>query len=131
MDPQSSSQVALVWRGGRDWNQPRALVVPDDPSSRMAGNVHFLNLTASPLAVVVGPAKIRLDPGKSFTRRVTAEGGAISLEILYPTVAGGLRSCHSSSLEATGGNYSRFVIFPADGKKPRLPVKVLHLQEPG
>lgn len=125
------ASVALVWRGGRDWTEPRALVMADDSAARTEGSVHFFNLTASPLAVVIGPEKIRLEPGKSFTRRVTPEGGSVPLEILYPTNAGGLKSCHSSSLEASRGNFSRFVIYAADGKKPRLPVKVLHLQEPG
>lgn len=125
------ASLALVWRGGRDWSEPRALVVPDDSKARLQGNVNFLNLTASPLAVMIGSEKIRLEPGKSFSRQVTAQGGAVSLEILYPTPSGGLKPCHSSSLESTPGTFSRFVIYAADGKNPRLPVKVLHLQEPG
>lgn len=126
-----AASLALVWRGGRDWTEARALVMTDDAAARMEGSVHFFNLTASPVAVVIGTEKIRLEPGKSFTRQVTPESGSVPLEILYPTTSGGLKTCHSSSLEASRGTFSRFVIYAADGKNPRLPVKVLHLQEPG
>lgn len=126
-----AASIALVWRGGRDWTEARALVMADDSAARLEGSVHFFNLTASPLAVIIGTEKIRLEPGKSFTRQVTPEDGSVPLEILYPTTSGGLKLCHSSSLEASRGNFSRFVIYAADGAKPRMPVKVLHLQEPG
>jgi hypothetical protein len=124
------ASLALVWRGGRDWNEARTLVVPDDSQARMEGNVHFTNLTASPMAVVIGGEKIRLDPGKSFTRQQAPGSAAIPLEIFYPTSAGALRLCHSASLESSRGNFRRLVIYAADGKKPRMPVKVLQLDEP-
>jgi hypothetical protein len=57
--------------------------------------------------------------------------GALPLEISYVSAAGELRRCHSSSLELTGGCFHRVIVYAADGKSPRLPVKVLQLEEAG
>lgn len=124
------ASLALVWRGGRSWKEARTIVMPDDSQARQEGNVHFANLMAVPMAVVIGTEKIRLDPGKTFSRRVIPGAAAIPLEIFYPTPAGELNLCHSTSLEASHGNFLRFVIYAADGNKPRRPVKVLQLEEP-
>lgn len=124
------ASLALVWRGNRSWSEARTIVVPDDTEARTPGNVHFANLTASPMAVVVGSEKIRLDPGRTFTRRLSPDAPAVPLEISYPTSSGELRLCHSASLEATPGCFRRVVIYAADGKRPRSPVKVLQIEEP-
>jgi hypothetical protein len=124
------ASLALVWRGSRSWSEARTIVVPDDTEARMEGNVHFANLTASPMAVIIGSEKIRLDPGRTFTRHLSPGSAALPLEISYPSPSGGLRLCHSASLEATPGCFRRVVIYAADGKKPRSPVKVLQIEEP-
>jgi hypothetical protein len=123
------ASLALVWRGGRNWNEARTIVMPDDSQAHLEGNIHFANLTASPMAVLIGGEKIRLDPGKTFTRRLTVGGAAVPLEIQYPTPSGELKLCHSASLEATRGNFHRVIIYAPDGTKPRIPVKVLQIQE--
>jgi hypothetical protein len=123
------SSLALVWRWGQDWNQARTLVLPDDAATRSVGSVHFANLTASPMAVVFGPEKIRLDPGKTFSRHLAADAPAVALEILFPMPTGEFKLCHSAMLKASPGNFSRVLMYAADGKKPRVPVKVLELNE--
>ncbi|MEX1114533.1 MAG: hypothetical protein WEB53_04745 [Akkermansiaceae bacterium] len=125
------ASLALIWRGGSDWSKPQAIVVPDDMQARAEGKVHFANLTSSPMAVVVGTAKVRLNPGKIYQRRMTPGEGALPLEISYVSPAGTLKSCHSSSLELTRGCFHRIIIYAADGKSPRMPVKVLQLEEAG
>jgi hypothetical protein len=75
------ARLAQVWRGGRDWTGPRALVMADDSAARTEGNVHFFNLTASPLAIVIGPEKIRLEPGKSNGDGVRHGEGAAGLMV--------------------------------------------------
>lgn len=126
---QCGASLALIWRGGKDWSEARAIVVPDDAAARAEGSVHFVNLTGAPMAVVLGTEKIRLDPGKTFDRKITA-GSAQSLDISYPLPSGGLKSCHSSALEFSRGAYLRLIIYAADGSDPRTPVKVLKLDEP-
>lgn len=128
---QCGASLALIWRGGKDWNEARAIVVADDSAARMEGNVHFVNLTAAPMAIVIGTEKIRLEPGKTFIRTMTPGNAALPLEISYPLPSGGLKSCHSSSLEFNRGSFHRLIIYAADGKDPRIPVKVLQLEEPG
>lgn len=127
---QCGASLALIWRGGKDWHEPRAIVVPDDAAARAEGTVAFANLTAAPMAIVIGTEKIRLNPGKTFERKITPGGTALPLEISYPLQSGELRNCHSSSLEFNRGSFHRIIIYAADGSDPRMPVKVLQLQEP-
>ena len=123
------SSLALVWRWGKTWNEARTLVLPDDPAARAAGNFHFVNLTAAPMGVVIGAEKVRLDPGKTFTRKLASDSPAVAVEILCPSPSGGFKLCHSTQLSATPGTFSRFLIYAADGANPRLPAKVLRLDE--
>jgi hypothetical protein len=125
----SGASLALVWKGAKGWHEASALVIPDDASIRTEGNVIFSNITASPMALVVGGKKIRLDPGKTFARKVEPDSGPISLEIHYPTTSGQLRLCHSSMLESARGHNRRLIIYAADGRKPRSPFKVLQFEE--
>jgi len=127
---QCGASLALIWRGGKDWSEPRAIVVPDDAAARAEGTVSFANLTAAPMAIVIGTEKIRLNPGKTFERKITPGGAALPLEISYPLQSGELRNCLSSSLEFNRGSFHRLIIYAADGSDPRMPVKVLQLQEP-
>lgn len=124
------SSLALVWRWGSNWNEARTLVLADDTVAHSEGNVHFANLTGSSMGVVYGAEKILLEPGKTFSRRLTADGPAVSVEILFPSPSGGFKLCHSTQLDATPGIFSRFVIYAAGGNNPRLPAKVLRLDEP-
>jgi len=129
LDPCGSS-LALVWRWGKNWSQARTLVLPDDSAARAEGNVQFANLTASSMGVVFGTEKLRLEPGMTFSRKLTADAPATSVEILYPSPTGGFKLCLSTRLDATPGVFSRLLIYAADGHNPRLPVKVLRLDEP-
>jgi hypothetical protein len=124
------ASLALVWRGGDHWDQARTLVLPDDAAARAEGNVHFTNLTAVAMGVVIGAERIRLEPGKTFSRRLTPDHPAVDVEIFHPAPDGGFQLCHAAQLAATRGSFSRFLIYAADGGKPRLPVKVLQLDEP-
>ncbi|MEI7910909.1 MAG: hypothetical protein WCK77_14830 [Verrucomicrobiota bacterium] len=129
LDPCGSS-LALVWRWGKSWDKARTLVLPDDSAARAEGNVQFANLTASSMGVVFGTEKLRLEPGMTFSRKLTADSPATSVEILYPSPSGGFKLCLSTRLDATPGVFSRLLIYAADGHNPRLPVKVLRLDEP-
>lgn len=124
----SGSSLAIV-RRGKDWTTGLPVVVADDTASRAAGNVHFANLAAFPIGVTFGKEKIRLNPGMVLTRR-TEEGASIPLEISYFTASGQVQLCHSASLEAMPGVFRRVVIYTADGKAIRNPIKVLQLELP-
>jgi hypothetical protein len=126
----SGASLALVWRGGKSWQDARSLVIPDDLEARKEGNLHVVNLTNLPMAVVLGTEKIRLDPGRTMTRRSTSERPAPAVEILYPTQSGDLRLCHSATMERIPGAFRRMIIYAADGTRRRSPFKVLQLDEP-
>lgn len=123
------SSLVLAWRGAEGWNQAKAVVVPDDLRARAEGGLHFTNLAAGPMALVLGAEKLRLNPGVTVSRSLAPGAAPLPLEIFYPTVAGGLALCHTSMLEPTRGSFRRFIMYMADGKRPKLPVKVAQIEE--
>jgi hypothetical protein len=126
----SGSSLALVWKGPKGWHEASALVIADDARARTEGNVIFSNITASPMALIVGGENIRLDPGKTFARKVEPDSQPVALEIHYPSASGQLKLCHSAMLESARGHSRRLIIYAADGKKRRSPFKVLQFEEP-
>ena len=119
------STLALVWRG-KDWFQPRVISVPDDTKD---GDFRFINLTAKPMAVTWGNEKLKLNPATAMTRRMPDGSNALPLTIQFPTADGKLQSCLSTQVEKAPGTRYQFVIYAADGKEVRMPVKVLPLTE--
>lgn len=124
----SGTSLAIV-RRGKDWTTGQPVVVADDAAARAAGNVHFANLAAFPIGVTFGKEKIRLNPGMILTRR-TDSGSSVPLEISYFTADGQVQLCHSASLEPMAGVFRRVVIYSADSKTPRNPIKVIQMEIP-
>jgi hypothetical protein len=118
--------LALVFRGGKDWYQPRVLSVPDDAKG---GDVVFLNVTGKPMGIVWGQEKLKLEPGKRLVRRIDGGAKAVAVSILYPTAAGALKACLSTQVENEAKTCQQFVIYAADGVNTKEPVKVLPLSE--
>lgn len=125
----SGRSLALVCRGASDWKQARAVVVPDDAAARAEGRIHFANLSDRPLGLVHGNEKIRLEPGKHFTRTLESGADAMLLRVFCESSPGALVLCHSGVLERQPGLCHRVIIFKADGVKNRMPVKVLQVDE--
>ncbi|MBN8459530.1 MAG: hypothetical protein J0M04_17005 [Verrucomicrobia bacterium] len=123
------ASLVLAWRKGKTWKEAAALVIPDDATARAEGSIHLTNLAAGPMAVVIGEEKIRLNPGVTITRQQAVGSPALPLEISYPSATGGLVLCHTAMLEPVGGTFKRFIIHMADGKRPKLPVKVVRIEE--
>ena len=121
-----NSTLALVYRGGKDWYEPRVLCVPDDGK---AGDFLFVNVTAKPMGVTWGGEKLKLNPGTSMVRRIPQAAKGVDMSILYPAPEGGLKPCLSTRVEAAPGTRQQFIIYAADGKDKRMPVKVLPLSD--
>jgi len=122
----TESSLALVWRGGKDWFQARVLTIPDDAKD---GDFRFINLTGKAMAVTWGTEKLKLLPAATLTRRLPDGANVLTLGIQYPAAEGGLRQCLSTQVEKTSGSRQQFVIYAADGKDSKMPVKVLALSE--
>ena len=127
--PPAAASLALVCRGPRNWDEPRAIILADDPTQRTEGSVHFANVSGLTVGIVLGTEKIRLDPGNVFSRSISLNGPAQPLTISYAAAGGGLETCLSSLLEGTRNGVRRIIIYTADGLKPRSPVKVFQLEE--
>ncbi len=123
----STATLALVWRTGKSWNEAaRVMAIPDDTKE---GDFQFVNLTAKPMAVTWGDQKLKLNPATVMVRRMPDGTKALPLTIQYPAAEGGLRPCFSTRIEKIPGTRQQFVIYAADGERPKLPVKVLPLSE--
>jgi hypothetical protein len=123
----ASSTLALVWRTGKSWNEAaRVFALPDDTKE---GEFRFVNLTAKPMAVTWGELKLKLNPATTMVQRIPDGMKAVPLTIQYPAPEGGLKPCFSTQVEKAPGTRQQFVIYVADGEKPKLPVKVLPLSD--
>lgn len=123
----STATLALVWRGGKSWNEAaRVIAIPDDAKE---GDFRFVNVTAKPMAVTWGELKLKLNPATTMVQRMPEGAKALPLTIQYPAPEGGLKPCFSTQIERMPGTRQQFVIYAADGEKPKLPVKVLPLSE--
>lgn len=123
-----SASLAIVWRKGPNWTAANTIVIPDDAAARAEGNLHFSNVSAFPVGVEIEKEKIRLNPGMSYTRKLPADR-MTPLQVSYFTSDGGTKLCHSAALEPCHGTYRRLVIYSADAKTPRNPIKVIQMEE--
>ena len=125
----TSASLAIVWRKGPKWTAANSVVIADDAAARAEGNLHFSNVSAYAVGLEIDKEKIRLNPGMSYTRKLPT-ARMTPLQVSYFMTDGTIRLCHSAALEPCRGTYRRLVIYTADGKAPRNPVKVLQLEEP-
>ena len=64
-----------------------------------------------------------------MVRRLPQGARTLELSIQYPAPEGGLKPCLSTQVEKLPGSRQQFVIYAADGKNSRMPVKVLSLSD--
>jgi len=124
----AAATLALVWRGGADWSKAGVLAIPDGPAERNH-DCRFINVTAKPMGVVWGSERLKLEPRTVLTRSLPAGAREIAVSVLYPSANGSLQSCLSTKVTPKAGRLQQFVIYAADEKQPRIPVKVLPLEE--
>ncbi len=125
----SEASLALVWRSGPDWSKVRVLTLPDGTAERSRGDCRFINVTARPMAITWGEERLKLDPGAAMTRGMPSGSNEVEVSILYPAIDGTLTPCLSTKIGSKAGALHQFIIYAADEKKPRMPVKVLPLEE--
>ncbi|MCW1887568.1 hypothetical protein OKA04_22720 [Luteolibacter flavescens] len=125
----SEATLALIWRTGPDWNKVGVIHVPDGKADRSKGDCRFINVTAKPMGIVIGTEKLKLEPRTSIMRSLPAGTQETTVSILYPGADGTLQSCLSTTVTRSADKLQQYVIYAADGNKPRVPVKVLPLTE--
>ncbi|MCW1922526.1 hypothetical protein OKA05_08165 [Luteolibacter arcticus] len=130
--PLSSSEatLVLVWRSGPDWNKVGVLPIPDGKADRSQGDCRFINVTSKPMGLVFGSERLKIEPRTALMRTLPAGTQEITASILYPAADGSLQPCLSTKIMKSAEKLQQFIIHAADGEKPRIPVKVLPLEEP-
>jgi hypothetical protein len=127
--PELGNVIALVWRDpGTPWDRPRALLLPENPEVFPAGSLRLVNLTAAPMAVILGSERLPLSPGQVLVKPLQV-GEDVSVQLAYNDAAGSVRRFYSSSVLLNEGERAQLLIHRADGEKPRQPVKVVTLNE--
>jgi hypothetical protein len=123
--PEAGGFLVLLWRDANtgSWEKARCMVLPDDPTSRPAGTVRFVNVSAATVRVVIGSEKLVLVAGRSFARTISP-GGEQTFQILLPDRSGEWKPLHSGVLTQNSGERSLVLIYRADGESPRRPLKV-------
>ena len=121
--------LGLLWRDLREgsWKKARSMVLRDGPEFK-AGAVRFVNLCPVNAGVAIGPKRIMLKPGAVEIRNIGVVDG-LPIAITYSLPQGGSRKIYSSAFVQNRGERATVVIYRADGKKPRSPVKVVMLRE--
>ncbi|MES2659874.1 MAG: hypothetical protein V4689_14740 [Verrucomicrobiota bacterium] len=129
--PESGDFLVLLWRDAQNgtWDEVRTLVLPDDPVNVPAGSVRVVNISQSPVRIIIGSEKLFLEAGKSFKRTVPA-GVEQPFEILLPVTTGSLKRLHSGVITQNPGERSLVIVYRADGESSRRPLKVTLLREP-
>lgn len=125
----AGASLLLTWRVGKDWNQASYMEIPHERLNPHSASVHFANLTNLPIAIVFGEERIRLNPGKHFTRSLQVNASPVSLEILTPDKEGKLTSIYANEVEPLTPSFRVVAIYAADGIRPSQPVKVLNVEE--
>lgn len=129
--PENGDFLVLLWRDATTgtWDKARALVLPDDPLNAPVGGVRVVNVSQTPVRVVIGDEKLILEAGKFFHRTVPPRIEQ-AFQILLPDATGQLRGLHSGVITQNPGERSLVLVFRADGESPRRPLKVSLLREP-
>jgi len=127
--PEFGNVMALVWRDpGALWDRPRFLLLPENPEAFPAGSLRLVNLTAAPIAVILGQERLPLTPGQVLVKPVEI-GADVPVQLAYTDAAGSVRRFYSSSVLLNQGERAQLLIHRADSEKPRQPVKVITLNE--
>lgn len=127
--PETGNLLALLWRDADvPWTQPRAMLLPEHLTAFPAGSLRVVNLTAAPVAMILGTERIPLTPGQVLVKPL-AVGADVPLQLAYNDASGNVRRFHSSSVLLNEGERGQIFIHRADGERPRQPVKVVILSE--
>lgn len=124
----ANASLALIWRGGPDWSKAGVLTIPDSRSERHRGDFRFINVTAKPMGIVWGGDRLKLEPRTTLTRSLPAGSAEVELSVLFPAADGSLRPCLATKVARKADKLQQFIIYAADGVRPRMPVKVLPLE---
>jgi len=127
--PELGNVMALVWRDpGASWDRPRVLLLPESPEVFPAGTLRLVNLTAAPIAVILGNERLPLGPGQVLVKPVEPAAD-VPVQLAYTDAAGSVRRFYSSSVLLNEGERAQLLIHRPDSEKPRQPVKVITLNE--
>lgn len=125
--PAEGDFLVLLWRDPSVgvWTQPKLKVVPD---LREPGKVSFLNVSRSPVAIVVGERRRALKPLQQWAADL-AGGKPVSFQLGVVKEDGQLEREVSLALEQSEDESTLVIMSSSDGERARSPLKVTRLRE--
>lgn len=127
--PEGGDALAVMWRDfkGGTWDRARSVALRDGPGFA-GGEVRFVNICPVAVGVILGKERFVVEKGAVVKRKVGVVDG-IPIYISYSKPRGGSERVYSSAFVQNRGERTTVVIYRADGKEPRKPVKSIILRE--
>lgn len=122
----SGSSLILLWRSGGTWNEVGHLALDDSQAVHKDHAVHFTNVTAVKMGVILGEEKLLLEPKATFTRIIPR---ATACRIVYLLSGNQTKTCFQSELTGSAGSHQRVIVYPTNSATSRNPAKVLLMTE--
>jgi hypothetical protein len=128
--PPEGDLLALVWRDpGKNWFEPRGMLLPDSAAAFPAGRLRIVNLLPVQAAVMIDTERVLLDAGQSAVRPLEA-GKDKPVQVAFRNPDdGSFRPFYHGSALVNPGERAQAIIFRADGENPRSPAKVMIYNE--
>ena len=126
----AKSTLLVVWRTGKNWEEPRSLALDDSAEAIPRGAARVVNVAPVEVKMIWGEQRYRLPAGKSAVLRFPEGAKSVPLQILYTDADNKLKPCLSTTAEAETSSRRQWFVYKADRTDARTPVQVLPLNEP-
>lgn len=129
--PEGGEDYLLVlWRDPQEkkWTKAKSILLPDGPTAFKEGGARFINVASRNLGVSMGETSFRMRPGGSVTKNLGISKG-LQTRVFYEDERGRAKRVWSSALVQNKRERTTVVVFFADGRKPRKPLKLISLRE--
>lgn len=127
--PETGDMLAVLWRDpGSRWNTPRSLLFADSAAALPAGSLRIVNLLPVEAALIFGPDRLVLTPGKSLVKALSV-GTDLPIQVAFKNSTGQYQPFYSGAILLNSNERAQIFIHRADGEKPRQPAKVVTFNE--
>jgi len=122
----SGSSLILLWKSGNSWNEVGHLALDDGKAVQKDHAIHFTNVTAVKMGVILGEEKLLLEPRSTFTRVIHK---ATPCRIVSMLSGNQSKTFFQSELTGSAGSHQRLIVYPTNSSTSRSPAKVLMMTE--
>ncbi len=129
--PEGGDFLVVLWRDPKvkNWSKARSILVKDGGPDFQAGDLRCINVSPADLGFMFGEKdRFEVAGGQTVFKSLGISEG-IPTRVMYQGPKGRWQRLWSSALVQNRGERSTVVVYFADGKKPRKPVKLITLRD--